>query len=79
MGLSQQTIRRSHVHHPTLSTFGIFGYNFVKRLARLALRAWLLEARESGVKMLEKFADTLEEYQEAALSTSTFCTYHTGE
>lgn len=39
-----------------------------KQLARLALRAWLLEARESGVKMLEKFADTLEEYQEGILN-----------
>lgn len=39
-----------------------------KLMARMVLRAWLLEARESGVKMLEKFANTLEEYQEGILN-----------
>ena len=39
-----------------------------KRMARMVLRTWLLEARESGVTMLEKFADTLEEYQEGILN-----------
>jgi len=39
-----------------------------KQMARMVLRSWLHEARESGVKMLEKFADTLEEYQEGILN-----------
>lgn len=39
-----------------------------KRTARRVLRDWLVRARASGVRMLIKFADTLEEYQEGILA-----------
>ena len=39
-----------------------------KVLARLFVRDWLARARESGIRMLEKFADTLEEHQEGILN-----------
>ena len=39
-----------------------------KRLARLFLEDWLACARASGIQMLEKFADTLEEHQEGILN-----------
>ena len=39
-----------------------------KTLARLFVRDWLARARESGIRMLEKFADTLEEHQEGILN-----------
>ena len=39
-----------------------------KRLARLFLEDWLAGARASGIRMLEKFADTLEEHQEGILN-----------
>ena len=37
-------------------------------LARLALRDWLVQARLSGIRMLEQFADTLEEHQKGILN-----------
>jgi transposase len=39
-----------------------------KSAARLFLRDWLARARVSGIGMLEKFADTLEEHQEGILN-----------
>jgi transposase len=39
-----------------------------KRLARLFLTDWLARARVSGIRMLEQFADTLEEHQEGILN-----------
>jgi transposase len=39
-----------------------------KLLARLFLRDWLARARVSGIRMLEQFADTLEEHQEGILN-----------
>jgi transposase len=39
-----------------------------KFMARLFLRDWLARARVSGIRMLEKFADTLEEHQEGILN-----------
>jgi transposase len=39
-----------------------------KRTARRVLRDWLARARASGVRMLIKFADTLEEHQEGVLN-----------
>ena len=33
-----------------------------------ALETWLADARASGISMLEKFADTLEEHQEGILN-----------
>jgi transposase len=39
-----------------------------KRTARRVLRDWLARARASGIRMLEQFADTLEEYQEGILA-----------
>jgi transposase len=39
-----------------------------KALARLFLRDWLARARISGIRMLEQFADTLEEHQEGILN-----------
>jgi transposase len=39
-----------------------------KRDARRVLRDWLARARVSGVRMLERFADTLEEHQEGILN-----------
>ena len=39
-----------------------------KSMARLFLRDWLARARVSGIRMLEKFADTLEEHQEGILN-----------
>jgi transposase len=38
------------------------------RAARRELRGWLARARASGIDMLVKFADTLEEYQEGVLA-----------
>jgi transposase len=38
------------------------------RAARRELRDWLARARASGIDMLVKFADTLEEYQEGVLA-----------
>jgi transposase len=43
-----------------------------KHLARLALRDWLLQARLSGIRMLEQFADTLEEHQKGILNYYDF-------
>jgi transposase len=39
-----------------------------KRTARRVLRDWLARARASGIRMLVKFADTLEEHQEGVLN-----------
>lgn len=39
-----------------------------KRMARLALEDWLALARTSDIRMLEKFADTLEEHEEGILN-----------
>jgi transposase len=39
-----------------------------KVMARLFLEDWLARARVSGIRMLEKFADTLEEHQEEILN-----------
>jgi transposase len=39
-----------------------------KRTARRFLKGWLERARSSGVRMLERFADTLEEHQEGILN-----------
>jgi transposase len=39
-----------------------------KAMARLFLKDWLARARVSGVRMLEQFADTLEEHQEGILN-----------
>jgi transposase len=39
-----------------------------KRTARRVLRDWLARARVSGVRMLEQFADTLEEHQDGVLA-----------
>lgn len=39
-----------------------------KRTARRFLKGWLAQARSSGVRMLERFADTLEEHQEGILN-----------
>jgi transposase len=39
-----------------------------KEAARRALATWLADARASGIRMLEKFADTLEEHQEGILN-----------
>jgi len=39
-----------------------------KSMARLFLRDWLARARVSGIRMLEQFADTLEEHQEGILN-----------
>ena len=39
-----------------------------KAVARRALETWLADARASGISMLEKFADTLEEHQEGILN-----------
>lgn len=39
-----------------------------KVLARLFLEDWLARARASGIRMLEQFADTLEEHQEGILN-----------
>ena len=39
-----------------------------KRTARRVLRDWLARARASGISMLQRFADTLEEHQEGILA-----------
>jgi transposase len=39
-----------------------------KHMARVALKEWLASARASGVRILEQFADTLEEHQEGVLN-----------
>jgi transposase len=39
-----------------------------KRTARRVLRDWLQRARASGLRMLQRFADTLEEHQEGVLN-----------
>lgn len=39
-----------------------------KEVARLVLADWLARARASGIRMLKKFADTLEEHQEGILN-----------
>lgn len=43
-----------------------------KRTARRVLRDWLARARASGIRMLERFADTLEEHQEGVLNYYTY-------
>ncbi len=43
-----------------------------KRTARRVLRDWLARARASGIRMLEQFADTLEEHQEGVLNYYTY-------
>lgn len=43
-----------------------------KRTARRVLRDWLARARASGIRILVKFADTLEEYQEGILNYYTY-------
>jgi transposase len=48
-----------------------------KRIARRVLRDWLKRARASKIRMLEQFADTLEEHQEGVLSYYT-CPISTG-
>jgi transposase len=39
-----------------------------KYMARLTLRDWLVQARLSGIRMLEQFADTLEEHRKGILN-----------
>jgi transposase len=39
-----------------------------KQMARMVLEDWLSMARASGVRMLERFADTIEAYQEGILN-----------
>ena len=39
-----------------------------KQMARMVLEDWLALARASGVRLLEKFADTIEAYQEGILN-----------
>jgi len=39
-----------------------------KHMARLVLKDWLASARSSGIRILEQFADTLEEHQEGVLN-----------
>jgi len=39
-----------------------------KRTARRVLRDWLARARASGIRMLQQFADTLEDHQEGVLA-----------
>ena len=39
-----------------------------KRTARRVLRDWMARARVSGIRMLERFADTLEEHEEGILA-----------
>ena len=39
-----------------------------KRTARRVLKDWLARARVSGIRMLQQFADTLEEHQEGVLA-----------
>ena len=39
-----------------------------KHLARLFLEDWLASARASGIRVLQQFADTLEEHQEGVLN-----------
>ena len=41
-------------------------------MARLVLKEWIANARASGIRMLEQFADTLEEHQEGVLN---YCQY----
>ena len=48
-----------------------------KRTARRVLRDWLKRARASKIRMLEQFADTLEEHQEGILNYYT-CRISTG-
>jgi transposase len=43
-----------------------------KPMARLALRDWLVQARLSGIRMLEQFADTLEEHHKGILNYYDF-------
>ena len=43
-----------------------------KRTARRLLRDWMARARASGVRMLERFADTLEEHQAGILAYYDF-------
>jgi transposase len=43
-----------------------------KSMARLAFRDWLVQARLSGIRMLEQFADTLEEHQNGILNYYDF-------
>src|SRR5271170_7101513 len=45
--------------------FGVVGY---RRMARLFLEDWLANARASGIRMLEQFADTLAEHQAGILN-----------
>jgi len=43
-----------------------------KRAARRVLNDWMARARASGIRMLQKFADTLEEHQEGILNYYTY-------
>src|SRR5439155_26064138 len=43
-----------------------------KRTARRVLRDWLARARDSGIRILRQFADTLEEHQEGILAYYQF-------
>jgi transposase len=43
-----------------------------KAVARRVLKDWLARARASGIRMLEQFADTLEEHQEGILNYYTY-------
>ena len=43
-----------------------------KHMARLALTDWLVQARLSGIRMLEQFANTLEEHQKGILNYYDF-------
>jgi transposase len=43
-----------------------------KRTARRVLKDWIARARASGVRMLEQFADTLEEHREGILNYYTY-------
>ena len=39
-----------------------------KQMARMVLEDWLTQARASGVRLLQRFADTIEEHQEGILN-----------
>ena len=43
-----------------------------KRTARRVLKDWLARARASGIRMLQNFANTLEEHQEGILNYYTY-------
>jgi transposase len=58
---------RSRGERTSTTKFGGTG-SAPKRTARQVLKEWLAKARASGVGILERFADTLEEHQEGVLA-----------